>query len=43
MSEEEEGRRGLEREREGARERGRDWNGKQGARVRGKKEDETEK
>lgn len=43
MSEEEEGRRGSEREREGTRERGRDWNGKQGARVRGKKEDETEK
>lgn len=41
MSEEEEGRRGSERE--GARERGRDWNGKQGAKVRGKKEDETEK
>lgn len=41
MREEEEGRRGSERE--GARERGRDWNGKQGARVRGKKEDETEK
>lgn len=31
------------RERERERERGRDWNGKQGARVRGKKEDESEK
>lgn len=31
MSEEEEGRRGSER-----RERGREWNGKQGAKVRGK-------